>query len=222
MIEFIHKDKIRADDYITDFLIFGYILFALFFTLEALMSLFVYSLIALFFHGILKIVIGTNKRNKGNPKNLNRVLLGIVSIAFSVTFLTYFVNLPEFTPQNLINLAAYPILIVGFASIVKGIIINIYSRKFRYINIIIGSITLIICMLSLISYRIFPPSPFLFHIVSLSIALTANIISRAALYLSEFALSLLHKNNFKLFFYIISDYLIFVNEEGDIILDKIK
>lgn len=81
--------------------------------------------------------------------------------------------------------------------------------------------TLIICILTPFSYRIFDPSSFLFHIVSLSVALTANIISRAALYLSEFGLSLLHKNNFKLFFYIISDYLIYVNEEGNIVLTKI-
>jgi len=221
MIEFKHKDKIRADDYISSFLIIGTILFALFLTLESIMSLIVYPFIALFFHGILKIIIGTNKRNKGNPKNLNRVLFGIISIVISVASLYFFVNLPKVTPQNLITLAAYPIVIVGLASIVKGKIINIYSRKHRYINIIIGSITLIICWLALLSYRIFHPNSFLFHIISLSIALTANIISRAALYLSEFGLSLLHKNNFKLFFYIISDYLIYVNEEGNIVLTKI-
>jgi len=183
------------------------------------MSLLVYPFIALFFHGILKIIAGTNKRNKGNPKNLNRVLFGIISIIFSVVILYFFVYLPEVTPQNLITIAAYPIVIVGCASIVKGKIIYIYSRKHRYINIIIGSITLIICILAL-SYSTYHPSSFLFYIVSLSIALTANIISRAALYLSEFGLSLLHNNNYKIFFYIISDYLIYINEEGNIVLTK--
>ena len=134
--------------------------------------------------------------------------------------LNFFVKLPKITPQNLINLAVYPIAIVGFASIVKGKIIYLYSRKHRNINIIIGSITLIICMLAL-SYSIYHPSSFLFYIISLSITLTANIISRAALYLSEFGLSLLDKNNYKLFFYIISDYLIYVNEEGNIVLTKL-
>ena len=146
MIEFNHKDKIRADDYISSFLIIGTILFALFFTLESIMSLLVYPFIALFFHGILKIITGTNKRNKGNPKNLNKVLLGIISVVFSGAILNFFVKLPEITPQNLINLAVYPIAIVGFASIVKGKIIYLYSRKHRNINIIIGSITLIICI----------------------------------------------------------------------------
>ena len=220
MIEFKHKDKIRAEDYITGFLLIAYILFAIFFTLESLMSLLVYPLIALFFHGILIIIQGTSKRNKGNPKNLNRVLLGIISIVFSVVLLDFFVKLPEITPQNLINLAVYPIITVGFASIVKGKIVYIYSRKHRYINIIIGSITLVVCMLALLSYRIFHPSSFLFHFVSLSTTLVANIIGRAALYLSEFGLSLLNKKNYKLFFYIISDYLIYVNKEGNIVLTK--
>lgn len=221
MMEFKHKDKIRAEDYITGFLIIGYLIFAVFFTLESLMSLLVYPLIALFFHGIVSIIMGTAKRNKGNPKNLNRVLLGIISIVFSVAILDFFVKLPEITPQILITLAVYPIIIIGLASIVKGIIINIYSRKHRYINIIIGTISLMLCMLALLPYQIFYPNSFLFHFVSLSIVLIANIISRAALYLSEFGLSLLHKNNFKLFFYIISDYLIYVNEEGNIVLTKI-
>jgi len=220
MMEFKHKDKIRAEDYITGFLLISYIIFAIFFTLESLMSLLVYPLIALFFNGILSIIAGTNKRNKGNPKNLNKVLLGIISVVFSGAILNFFVKLPEITPQNLINLAVYPIAIVGFASIVKGKIIYLYSRKHRNINIIIGSITLIICMLAL-SYSIYQPSSFLFYIISLSITLTANIISRAALYLSEFGLSLLDKNNYKLFFYIISDYLIYVNEEGNIVLTKL-
>ncbi len=220
MMEFKHKDKIRAEDYITGFLLISYIIFAIFFTLESLMSLLVYPLIALFFNGILSIIAGTNKRNKGNPKNLNKVLLGIISVVFSGAILNFFVKLPEITPQNLINLAVYPIAIVGFASIVKGKIIYLYSRKHRNINIIIGSITLIICMLAL-SYNIYQPSSFLFYIISLSITLTANIISRAALYLSEFGLSLLDKNNYKLFFYIISDYLIYVNEEGNIVLTKL-
>ena len=220
MIEFKNKAKIRADDYISSFLIIGTILFALFCTLESIMSLLVYHFIALFFHGILKIIAGTNKRNKGNPKNLNRVLFGIISIVFSIAVLYFFVNLPEVTPQNLITIATCPIIVVGLASIVKGIIINIYSRKHRYINIIIGTITLMFCTLALLSYQIFYPNSFLFHFVSLSIALITNIISRAALYLSEFSLSLLHKKNYKIFFYIISDYLIYVNKEGDIVLTK--
>ncbi|MHA1986317.1 MAG: hypothetical protein ACW98D_06755 [Promethearchaeota archaeon] len=220
MIEFKHKDKIRAEDYITGFLIIGFLIFAVFYTLESLMSLLVYPLIALFFRGIVSIKVGTAKINKGNPKNLNKVLLGIISIGFSVAILDFFVKLPEITPQILITLAVYPIFITGLASIVKGLIINIYSRKHRYINIFIGIITIMFCMFALFSYQIFYPNSYLFHFVSLSILLIINILSRAALYLSEFNLSLFHKKNYKLFFYIISDYLIYVNKKGDIVLTK--
>ena len=218
MIELIHKDKIRADDYISGFLLISYILFALFFRLEAIMSLLVYPFIALFFYGIAKIINGTNKRNRGNRKNLNRVLFGIISITFSVVSLNFFMSQPNVTFQNVINLAAYPVLIVGFASVIKGKFINAYSRKYRDINIGIGVISMVICVLTLFSSRISPSEFNIFHVFSLSITLVVNIVSRAALYLSEYNLSLLR--NFKLFFYIISDYFIYINNDGNIVLSK--
>jgi hypothetical protein len=60
----------------------------------------------------------------------------------------------------------------------------------------------------------------LFNLISLFVILFVNILSRAALYLSEYGLSLMHLRNFKIFFYIISDYLIFVNHEGNLVLEK--
>lgn len=218
MIELLHKDKIRADDYISGFLVLSYILFALFFRLELIMSLLVYPFISLFFYGIAKIINGINKRNRGNRRNPNRVLFGIISITFSVAFLNLFMGQPNVTFQNLINLAAYPVLIVGFASVIKGKFINAYSRKYRDINIGIGVISMLICLLALFSSRIFPSDFNIFHVYSLSITLVVNILSRAALYLSEYNLSLLR--NFKLFFYIISDYFIYINNDGNIVLSK--
>ncbi|MBY8984388.1 MAG: hypothetical protein KGD65_04920 [Candidatus Lokiarchaeota archaeon] len=220
MIELIHKDKIRADDYISGFLILSYILFALFFRLELIMSLIVYPFISLFFYGIAKIINGINKRNRGNNRNPNRVLFGIISITFSIAFLNFFMAQPNVTFQNIINLAAYPVLIVGFASIIKGKFINAYSRKYRDINIGIGMISMIVCLLALFSSRILPSDFNILHAYSLSITLVVNILSRAALYLSEYNLSLLR--NFKLFFYIISDYFIYINNEGNIVLSKLS
>jgi len=221
MIELIHKDKIRADNYISGFLIVSYLLFALFFRLELIMSLLVYPFISLFFYGIAKIINGISKRNRGNQKNLNRVLFGITSIIFSVAFLNFFMAQPNVSFQNVINLAAYPILIVGFASIVKGRFINAYSRKHRDISTTIGLLTMLISMLALLSSGILPPESSVFHLFSLSIILMVNIVSRAALYLSEFNLSVLKFRNFKLFFYIISDYFIYISKDGDIVLNKL-
>jgi hypothetical protein len=229
-------------DIITGFLIINTILFALFYRLEILMALMIYPLVTTFFVGIMKIMKGTNRNNRGNQKNLNRVLYGISSIIFSILFLRFFLGQPSVTFQNIINLAAYPLLIVGFASVIKGFFINLYSMKFRIINVLIGIITMIICMLALLSPFFFPPDYVLFHILSLSTTLIFNLLGRAALYLSEFNslsttlifnllgraalylsefnLSLFYLKNFKIFFYIISDYLIYVNEEGNIVLHK--
>ncbi len=222
MINLIHKDKIRADNYITVVLIVFYIGFNLFFKLEALMSILVYPLVALFFYGIIKIIDGNNKRNWGNDRNLNRILFGVLSIIFSALIILYILRHPTVTVQTIINLAAFPLMIVGIAGIIKGSIIKIYSIKYCIINIIIGIMTIVVCILAFLSSAIIPQDFILIHTISLSITLFVNILGRAALYLSEFGLSLLHIRNFIIFFYIISDYFISVNHEGNIILEKMN
>lgn len=223
MIEdLIHKEKIRADNYITGFLVLFFLGFAVFFRLEWIMSVIVYPFVALFFYGILKIINSTNKRNRGNDKNLNRTLLGIVSIIFSVFFLYFILRQPNMSLQNIINLIAFPMVIVGVAGIIKGTLIGSYSVTHRTINVIIGFATLIVCGLAFFSPYIIPEALIWFNMVSLSMALLINVLGRAALYLSEYGLSLSHISNFKLFLYIISDYLIYIDHEGNVILDKIQ
>jgi len=231
MSKFIHKTKIRADDYITGALIISLIIFIVFFSLEALMSMIIYPCVALFFSGIIKIVNGLSKRNRGNSGNLNKVLLGLIFSIFSMGLLNFFIQLPRVSIQNLINISAFPLVVVGIAGIVKGRFISLYSTKWRIINIGIGIITVGFSILALVSsYSIRPNLRIkslnkdlsLFYIISLSIILLVNVIGRAALYLSEYGLSLLHIRNFKLFFYIISDYSISVNPEGNIILEKMS
>jgi len=222
MINITHKKKLRADEYISGFLIITYFAFALFFRVEALLVLIVYPFVALFFYGIIKIMTGFSKRNRGDGNNLNRVLLGIISIFFSLAFLYFIVSQPNISFQTIINISALPILIVGFAGIVKGRFISIYSTKWRILNIGIGVISVGFSMLALVSSYSIYQDLILFNIISLSIILLVNIVSRAALYLSEYGLSLIHLKNFKIFFYIISDYFIFVNHEGNIILEKME
>ena len=108
MIELIDKQKIKADDYIIGFLILFYVLFVLFFKIELLLSVIVYALIALFFYGILKIMNGVNKRNRGNIGNLNKFLLGITSIFFSFALLSYLLSRPNVNTQIIINLVHFP------------------------------------------------------------------------------------------------------------------
>ncbi len=222
MIELIHKDKIRADNYISVLLILSYCGFLLFFRLEWLLSMLVYPLVALFFYGIIKIINGNNKRNRGNVGNLNRILLGVVSIIFSTLMLNFILRQPNVTLQTIINLTAFPLMIVGIAGIIKGSIIKNYSLKYCNINIVIGIMTIVVCILAFLSPAIIPQDFILIHTITLSITLLVNILGRAALYLSEYGLSLLHIRNFILFFYITSDYLNFIDPEGNAILEKIK
>ncbi|MHA2130941.1 MAG: hypothetical protein ACW99L_13300, partial [Promethearchaeota archaeon] len=175
-----------------------------------------------FFYGFLKIINGANKRNRGNDKNIKRILFGIISILFSLSFLNFIISQPTVKFQNIINLASYPMVVVGISAIVKGFIINIYSKKYRLINILVGVITLWVCVLAFYSHFIIPLDLNLFHLISLTCILIANILSRAALYLSEFKLTILNLRNLKLFFYIISDYLLFVDGEGNVFLSKVE
>ncbi|MFX1343582.1 MAG: hypothetical protein ACFFBC_01870 [Promethearchaeota archaeon] len=220
MMRLIHKDKIRVDNYITVFIIFSFVGFLLFYRLESLMLLLVYPLVALFFYGIIKIIKAFDKKNRGNDRDINKILLGVLSILFSLLMLYYLLKHPNFTLQKIINLTAFPLTIVGFAAIFKGTLFKIYSIKCCIINIIIGFMTIIACMLALFSPVSNLQEFFLIHTISLSITILVNILGRAALYLSEYGLSILHIKNFKLFFYIISDYFVFVNHEGNLILEK--
>jgi hypothetical protein len=220
MIEHIPKDKTRADNYITGFILLLFLAFIIFFKLEWIMSVIVYPLVGLFFYGLLKIIHVSQKRNQGNNNNLFGILLGIVSILFSISLLYYIISRPNVSLQNIINLIAFPILIAGIAGIIKGEIIISYSIKYRVINILIGSATIIICGVAFTSPMVTPQDFIWIHIVMLFSALLINILARAALYLSEFGLSLTNIRNFILFLYLISDYLISVDHEGNAILIK--
>jgi len=109
-------------------------------------------------------------------------------------------------------------MVVGIAGITKGILIDIYSEKYRVENILIGIVTLVISVMAFVSTE----ENYIIHILTLSNVLLINILSRAALYLSEYGLSLIHLKNFKLFFYIISDYLLYIDINGNIVLSKVK
>ncbi|UCC20015.1 MAG: hypothetical protein JSV62_01670 [Promethearchaeota archaeon] len=218
----INKEKIRADSYILGFMVSFYLIFLLIFQIEGIFSIIAYPLIALLAQGVLKIISSVNKRNRGRRNNINQFLMGMFYVIIAILLLGYFITFPNITSQRIINLIAFPIFIVGIAGILKCIIIKVYSLKSRIINTIIGGITIELSIMAFFSPFILPESFFLFHIINLSISLIFNILGRAALYLSEFGLKLISFRNFKIFFYIISDYLLQVDNNGNLILDKIE
>ena len=221
----IDRNKIKADNYISVLIIASFLLFASLFNLEAVLSVIVYPFACLAIYGVLIIIGALNKRNNPTHGRLNKILLGIIFIIFSILFLWFFLSQPNVTSHRIIALITFPMIIVACAGIIKGYIIKIYSLKQRIMNIIIGFITFIINLLVLFNilnnflFNIL--NNFLFNIVVLSLTLLINIFSRAALYLSEYGLSLFHLRNFKLFLYIISDYLVYVDRNGNLELSKL-
>ncbi len=215
-IDLIDKKKIKADDYISILIAVNYLVFALFFHLETLISIIVYPFVALALYGIIKIINFLNKRNskEGSPI---KFLFGIVCIMVSIFFLWFMIMQPNFTALVLMNLIAFPMIIVGFAGIIKGALIDIYSKKHRSVTIIVGIITILVCLL-VFSHAF---DNLFISISALSIILLLNVISRAALYLSEFGLSIVHIKNFKIFLYIISDYIIYIDTNGNLVLSKL-
>lgn len=215
--DFMDKNKIRADDYITILFLINYLIFALFFRMEAFLSIIIYPFAALTITGVLKIISAFNKRNT-EGSNINKVLFGVIAIIFSVLFLFLILVQPNITPNIIISLISFPLMIVGYAGIIKGILVDIYSVKHRIISIIVGTSTIIVCLLGFFSVI----NNFLLNIAALSLVFLFTILSRAALYLSEYGLSLINFKNFKLFLYIISDYLIYIDRNGNIVLSKIE
>jgi len=217
-IELIPKKKIRADDYIIIILTISYLLFAVVFSLIAILGIIVYPFVALTIIGFLKIIDGLKKRNNNGFRNINKILLGFIFITISLMFLYWLLTRPSITPHILISLLTFPIMIVGFAGIIKGLIIDIYRLKHRVLNICIGFITIVICLIAFSSTTY----NFIFYIILLSLTVLFNVLSRAALYLSEYGLSLVHIKNFILFFYIISDYLLYIGSDGSVLVTKIN
>ena len=215
-IDLIYKKKIKADDYISVLIAANYIAFALFYHLELLISIVVYPFVALAFYGVIKIINFLNKKNT-KERSFVKFLFGIVAIMVSILFLWFMLSQPNVTSQVIMKLIAFPLLVVGFAAIVKGVLIDIYSRKLRNVTIVVGIITILLCLS--IFLNIF--NNLIFSIVTLSIILIVNVITRAALYLSEFGLSIKRIKNFKIFLYIISDYLIYIEKDGNLVLSKI-
>ena len=217
-LELINRKKIRADNYITIFMVLIYLLFDLFSLLYAIISVVVYPLVALVTDGVIKIINGFNKVKHDNSIKLNRILLGIIYVIFGISFLNFLLIQPNITPNIIFTLIAFPMMIVGIAGITKGISIDLYSEKYRVVNILVGVFTLIIIFLAFAS----PEENYVIYSITLIAFLIFNILSRAALYISEFGLSLVHIKNFKLFFYIISDHLINIDANDDLVLSKMK
>jgi len=196
-----YKQKLLANNINTGVLFIGVLSLGLFLRITFIMSFIFYPMFSLLIYGTLKIHKGfTKKLNELSLKILN-ILFGIGCILFGLWFLIFLFSFPNADLNQMIYLIAFPAMIVGIAGIVKGYIIKEYPYKYRAMNIYVGIITVIMTIITFVLAENF----FIFHISSLTITILLNIISRAAMYLSQYKLSL-KLTNLRYFFYIINDY----------------
>ena len=197
----LNRRKVRADDFIIISIIGTFFVQLLFFKLIALMSVIVFPMSTLFLYGIYKFFLGLLKKGKEKAKDL---LMGVFSIPFGLFNLIIIFSQPHISRGYIIYFLAIPIMIIGFAGIIKGYLINVYSTFHRALNIIIGIITLIETTFAYITAE----TLFYYHILLLCVMLLINGIARTALYLSEYRISIIHLRNLvilKFLFQIISE-----------------
>lgn len=197
----LNRRKVRADDYIIISIICTFIVQILFFKLIVVMSTIVFPMFTLFLYGIYKLFLSLLKKGKEKMKNL---LMGVFSIPFGLFILIIIFSQPHISRGYIIYFIAIPIMFIGFAGIIKGFLIDVYSSFHRAINIIIGIITLIESTIAYLTAE----TLFLFHILLLGSVLLFNGIARTALYLSEYRISIIHLRNLtilKFLFQIISE-----------------
>ena len=195
-----NKQKLIVDGIISVLLILTLLFLALYIQLLAFMSIGVYSFFCLLLYGIYRSYKSiTDRRLKFIFRVLN-LLLGIVCIIFPSYILNYMFKRPNIPASFIIYFLGIPIFFIGLAGLLKGLIVNVYSPLFRFLNVIIGATTIFFTVIAII----FSETGYIFHLFTLLTTLTLNGILRAALYLSEYGLSLKSFRNLKLVLFIMN------------------
>ena len=199
--DLVNKEKLRCDNIIS-FVLIGFILVLfVFFRLIVFVSLMVFPIFALFLNGIYYIYKGLVKKDKTLAIKILRVILGIGYLSFSTFILSIIFSYPHITSSYVIYFISIPAFLIGFAAILKGYIVNVYSSLYRKLNIFIGFLTWSITFLALF----YAESFFIITFISLISLLTLNGILRSGLYLSEYGLSIRSLKNIRLVFYIMDN-----------------
>lgn len=195
-----YKQKVLADDIISIIMILSFIVLVFF--LRVILVVIVYPLFALLIYGILKIRSGIMERDFDDNMKILTILWGMFLLLFGLLMFYIILTEPTVGLTIIIDLIGFPILLVGIAGIVKGIIIKEYKSNFRIMNIVIGLFTIIYLGFTFVLAE----SAFLFFFYSLIGVLFLNMMIRSAMYLSDFGLSIKNLKNLKYIFQIINDY----------------
>lgn len=210
MLSLFSKAKVRADDFVIATIIVSVVSLIFISMFILVVSSIVYPMIALFINGIIRLKKAFKNAYLEPSKKLLNGFYGFFSLAFSIFIVGLIIIQPPITLTVFVILLAFPLQIVGFAGIAKGIIIDVYTLKYRIINILLGMFTVVISFYSLFDSE----GNQIIQLIILSIILLLTIIARFAMYLSEFGLSLKKIENLKVVMMIINGY--FVSLEQDI------
>ncbi|TFG21051.1 MAG: hypothetical protein EU533_05715 [Promethearchaeota archaeon] len=198
--ELINNDKIKCDNILSITLLGSLAVLFIFFQFIVYISLVVYPFCSVFFYGISHLYRGMFKE-KITKKIIYKLLQGIAYLIFSSFFLILIFSYPHITLDYVVIFISIPLIFIGLAAIIKGILIDVYSSKYRRVNIMVGVGTIIVTILVL--YNI--DFNFIISLTSLLVLVILNGISRSALYLSEYGLSIKNLKNLKYVFYIMDN-----------------
>ena len=163
----------------------------------------VYPFFSLILYGFYRSYKCIFKRKLDFILRVLNLSFGIASIAFSIIFINTLLTHRRTPASFSIYLLGMPIFLIGLAGLLKGLIVNVYSPLFRFLNALIGAITVYFTVTAII----YPETGYIFHLFTLLTTLTLNGILRAALYLSEYGLSLKSFKNLKLVWFLMDSLL---------------
>jgi len=193
-----NRQKVIVDDVISVMLIIIVAYLIIFNQLFAIMSLAVYSFFCLLLYGFYRSYKCFFDRKLNLILKVLNLIFGIASVIITSYSLYIIFTRPNIPASFNIYFLGFPIFLIGLAGLLKGLIVSVFSPLFRFLNVIIGATTVLLTVIAVI----FAEAGYLFHIFTLLTNLTLNGVLRAALYLSEYGLSLNSFKNLKLVWFL--------------------
>ncbi len=206
---FMNKRKLLVNNIVGGAIISVIFAQLMFFRLIAILSIVVYPMSIALPYGIYRVYKTITDHEVALRAKIIRVAFQIAYIIFSMLFLNMIFSYPHITLSYIIYFLAIPTLLIGLAGFLKGSMIGVYSPSLRFLNTMVGLFTIFYTFIAIV----FADFNFILHFIVLLGALSVNGILRAALYLSEYGLSLNELKSFKIVFYIMDTNLTIRNIE---------
>ncbi|MGB5910155.1 MAG: DUF308 domain-containing protein, partial [Promethearchaeia archaeon] len=146
-----------------------------------LLSLIILLSIALLFVGIGRISNAFLNEKLNKIGKVIKYITGILTIIVGIFIMVIVIVDPTFAILILINLVGYTLLVIGITRIFIGIMMEKYSKKYRFILIVVGITTFIFAFLVLI----FPTFGYFVIVILLSLSLLLNGFARITYALSR-------------------------------------